>query len=266
MTVGDRLKEARQSLGLRQTEIAKALGINSNFLSNIERGAKSPSKKLIETLSSTYKINASWLLTGEGDMFIGEASIKEDPLIKEFEVRVHKLIKRDILDIESRLTALERRLGSADSADGIYITDPEPDYGEPEAVPERIPYMEDIAAGPPIPQFENAGLFARVPAGYIQGEKGDYYAASIRGESMTAAGIPNGSAVLIRRSDTPRDGAIQVVAWQGKSTLKRLREKEGGGWELHFEDGTNRVLAVESKDCRVQGDFVAVLPPESQSG
>jgi SOS-response transcriptional repressor LexA len=285
MTVGDRLKEARQSLGLKQTEIANILGINSNFLSNIERGAKSPSKKLIETLSSAYKINANWLLTGEGDMFVGGTSIKEDPLIKEFEDRIHKLIKKDILDIETRLSALERRFGNIDPAEGSFtgeyppdyldyvaepvsfsLAEPESEYGGSEAVPERIPYVEDIAAGPPIPQSEAAGLFARVPREYIRGGKSEYYAAGIRGESMSAAGIPDGSAVLIRRADAPRDGAIQVVAWEGRSTLKRLREKEGGGWELHYEDGTNRVITVGSGEYRVQGDFVAVLPPECRIG
>jgi SOS-response transcriptional repressor LexA len=78
---------------------------------------------------------------------------------------------------------------------------------------------------------------------------------------MAAAGIPNGCTILIRRSDTPRDGAIQVVAYQGKSTLKRLREREGLGWELQYEDGTNRTIAADSGEYLIQGDFVAVLPP-----
>ena len=77
---------------------------------------------------------------------------------------------------------------------------------------------------------------------------------------MTGAGIPDGCVILIRRADVPRHGAIQVVAWQGKSTLKRLKEKEGGGWELRFEDGTGRVIVVDSGEYLVQGDFVAVLP------
>ena len=126
--------------------------------------------------------------------------------------------------------------------------------------------MEDIAAGPPIPQFEAGGLFARVPPRHIRGDKRDYYAARIRGESMSGAGIPDGSVVLVRRTDAPRDGAIQVVAWQGRSTLKRLREKEGGGWEMRFEDGTDRAISVESGECQVQGDFVAVLPPDCRIG
>jgi hypothetical protein len=48
--------------------------------------------------------------------------------------------------------------------------------------------------------------------------------------------------------------------------LKRLREKEGDGWELRFEDETNQAIAVETGECRVQGDFVAVLPPDCKIG
>jgi SOS-response transcriptional repressor LexA len=262
MTIGDRFKCVREELGLKQSELARKLSINPSLISDIERGDKEPSKKVLTALILTYRVNANWILTEQGNVFIKEDIFPKSPLEKEIE----QIVEKQTAPLKSRLSALEQRFGTADSTDGIELKEPEPDYGEPEIVLELIPYMEDIAAGPPIPQFENAGLFARVPASYIRGEKGDYYAAGIRGESMTAAGIPDGSTALIRRSDTPRDGAIQVAAWQGRSTLKRLREKEGGGWELHFEDGTNRVIAVESRECRVQGDFVAVLPPETQIG
>jgi hypothetical protein len=66
--------------------------------------------------------------------------------------------------------------------------------------------------------------------------------------------------VLIRHAGAPADGAIQVVRYRGKSTLKRLREVEGKGWEMHYEDGSGKVLLPDSGDYEVQGEFVAVLP------
>jgi len=80
---------------------------------------------------------------------------------------------------------------------------------------------------------------------------------------MTEAGIRDGDTVLIRCGEAPRDGAIQVVRYKGKSTLKRLREVEGKGWELHYEDGTGRAIPVDSGQYEVQGDFTAVLPENS---
>jgi SOS-response transcriptional repressor LexA len=77
---------------------------------------------------------------------------------------------------------------------------------------------------------------------------------------MTAAGIPDGCMVLIRRSDAPQDGAIQVVRRGGKSTLKRMREVPGKGWKICFEDGSGHIIEVGPGDeFHIQGDFVTVL-------
>jgi SOS-response transcriptional repressor LexA len=170
--------------------------------------------------------------------------------------------------IEERLAQLEERLeassggkddyAAADSrSDGGFTGEPEPEYeAEKRAV---IPFVEDIAAGPPIAQSEDQTGSVSVPARLIK--KGfRYYAADIRGTSMAEAGIRDGDRVLIRHTDVPADGAIQVVRYQGKSTLKRLRETEDKGWELHYEDGSGKVVALDSGDYEVQGEFVAVLP------
>jgi SOS-response transcriptional repressor LexA len=118
--------------------------------------------------------------------------------------------------------------------------------------------VENIAAGPPIPQSEDPTELVSVPARLVK--KGfRYYAATIRGASMAEAGIRDGDVALIRYADTPVDGAIQVVRYQGRSTLKRLREIEGGGWEMHYEDGSGTVAPLDSGDYETQGDCVAVL-------
>jgi repressor LexA len=102
-----------------------------------------------------------------------------------------------------------------------------------------------------------------VPLRYIKTNVGDYYALRIRGNSMIDALIPDGSLVLIRKSDTPVDGAIQVVSRDGRATLKRLREREDHGWTVCYEDGSGRTIAM-GEGLRVQGDFVAVLPPSTR--
>jgi phage repressor protein C with HTH and peptisase S24 domain len=89
----------------------------------------------------------------------------------------------------------------------------------------------------------------------------DYYVGRIKGTSMTAAGIPDGVLVLIRISDTPRDGAIQVVEHQREATLKRMREVPGKGWKICFDDHTGRFIPIGPGDeFHIQGDFIAFLP------
>jgi repressor LexA len=123
--------------------------------------------------------------------------------------------------------------------------------------------VDNVAAGPPIPQSEDLSNYIEVPRRLIKTNPDDYYAAHIKGESMFAAGIPDGCWVLICKSDVPRNGAIQVVRCGGRSTLKRLREHEDRRWTLHFEDNTNRSIEIgPDEDYRIQGDFVAVLPED----
>jgi len=255
MNIGERLKKARQSLGLSQIELADVLGVQSNFISNIERGAKKPPKNLIELLSSRYKINANWILTGEGDMVIeNKESTKTTPIEKEMKNLINEVTSPKFSEIESRLSALESILKTKDKS--MYIAQSTPAYGEEKE--DKIPYVWDIAAGPPITQSDDPGETVSVPSRLLRkGER--YYAASVRGGSMAEAGIRDGDMVLIRHANTPKDGAIQVVRYKNKSTLKRLRETEKG-WELHYEDGSGKVIKGDSADYEVQGEFIAVLP------
>jgi SOS-response transcriptional repressor LexA len=264
----NRIKLIMSSLGLNQTKFAEKLGVSKGIISEFTSGARQPSKDFLFGISK-LGISLDWFLTGEGEMITGNSASKAVPLVKEIENIIIEKTGGRFSALESRLSALESLIkpetpepeAPADADGPIYIADPEPEYG---GESDTLLYAADIAAGPPISQSEDQSQNIRIPRGYIKGNRADYYAAGIRGESMTGAGIPDGCTVLIRRSDTPRDGAIQVVAYQGRSTLKRMREMAGKGWELRYEDGTNRMIAVDSGEYLIQGDFVAVLPPGCQ--
>lgn len=73
--IGARLRKARKELGLTQSDVAKSIGINASAITQIEKGSTNPALSTVEAVSSTYKINADWLLHGRGDMFIGSGSV-----------------------------------------------------------------------------------------------------------------------------------------------------------------------------------------------
>ena len=137
-----------------------------------------------------------------------------------------------------------------------YTAEPEPKYG-------RVMYCDDVAAGPPIWQVEDASRVVDVPLRLIKTKPEDYYVLLVRGNSMIDALIPDGSMVLIRKSDVPEHGKIQVIWIDDRVTLKRMREDEDHGWTLCYEDGTRRTIPLGNKNL-IQGDFVAVLPPLSR--
>jgi hypothetical protein len=95
--------------------------------------------------------------------------------------------------IESRLSKLEHLLSNSagfndeEMVDGRFSRDIEAEYIVEKQV--KIPYVQDIAAGPPIEQSDDQSQFIAVPERLIK-KGGRYYAASIRGGSMTEAGDP----------------------------------------------------------------------------
>jgi len=55
---------------IKQKEFAKTIKISPSTLSEYKKGTKKPSMDTLYKISTEYKINLNWLLTGEGEMFI----------------------------------------------------------------------------------------------------------------------------------------------------------------------------------------------------
>lgn len=73
--VGDRFANALKSIGLKKTELAIELGVTKAAVSDIIHGrVKKISGTMIELLKIKYNINPSYLLTGEGPIFLHEAN------------------------------------------------------------------------------------------------------------------------------------------------------------------------------------------------
>jgi transcriptional regulator with XRE-family HTH domain len=65
-TIGQRIKEARQALGLNQNELARRAGLRSgSAITMYESGARSNPKHLL-ALASALQVNPQWLQYGRG--------------------------------------------------------------------------------------------------------------------------------------------------------------------------------------------------------
>jgi SOS-response transcriptional repressor LexA/DNA-binding XRE family transcriptional regulator len=187
-------------------------------------------------------------------------------LLQDIKKIIHKIIEDSpaLLNHESRLSDLESRPAPnlkiaypAESGDEEgYTADPAPEYG-------RVTHYDDVAAGPPVWQVGDASQFVDVPIRLIKTKPEDYFTMRVRGNSMIDAFIPDGSLVLIRRSDAPKHGKVQVVWIDNRVTIKRMREDEDHGWTLCHEDGSGDTIPLGEKNL-VRGDFAAVLPPATR--
>jgi transcriptional regulator with XRE-family HTH domain len=65
MSIGARFLEIRKAKGLKQTDVAEAIGISHGALVNYEKGREPPASAIL-AFSQVYGVSANWLLTGEG--------------------------------------------------------------------------------------------------------------------------------------------------------------------------------------------------------
>lgn len=77
--IGERIRLARETLGLKQSIIAGELGISRSQVNYIETGASIPAY-LLDWLSD-QKVSLDWIFRGIGEMFLFSGS-RETPLSK----------------------------------------------------------------------------------------------------------------------------------------------------------------------------------------
>jgi len=66
MGVKERLQAARRSKGLKQSELAKAVGVSPSLASMWLKGTRTPDEEALERLAEVLDTDPEWLLTGRG--------------------------------------------------------------------------------------------------------------------------------------------------------------------------------------------------------
>ena len=119
----------------------------------------------------------------------------------------------------------------------------------------EVPLVGRIAAGGPILAEENVEDTMALPRDLVG--SGTLFALTVRGDSMTGAGILDGDTVIIRQQPEANDGEI-VAALVGddEATVKRLSRK-GGKVKLLAENPAYD--PIEPEQVSVLGKVVAVL-------
>ena len=103
----ERIKELRKALDLTQQEFADKLGIKRGTLANYEIGRNPPIDAVISLLCREFRVNESWLRTGEGEMF--QAVDRE----KEIAAFVADIISDPDKDFQRRCVSALARLEPA---------------------------------------------------------------------------------------------------------------------------------------------------------
>jgi transcriptional regulator with XRE-family HTH domain len=68
--VKDRIKKVRTALNASQREFAKRIFISQTLLGDIELGNRNVNERTIQLITTEFRVNREWLLTGKGEMFV----------------------------------------------------------------------------------------------------------------------------------------------------------------------------------------------------
>lgn len=93
MFTGERIKDLRIHAGIKQSELAEAIGCTGQVISNIERGYTSLSLELLINLTDYFHVSADYIL-GKTDKKERNCSTDEEILLGYF---------RDSSDNEKRI-------------------------------------------------------------------------------------------------------------------------------------------------------------------
>lgn len=77
MSVGERLKQARNLKGISQGVLAEKIGVSRGVIANIEYDRTQPQKIVISAICEALDIREKWLLTGEGEINADQQVLEE---------------------------------------------------------------------------------------------------------------------------------------------------------------------------------------------
>jgi transcriptional regulator with XRE-family HTH domain len=69
MTINQRIKQVRQTVGLPQTKFAKRIAISTGYIAELELGNRQVGDRIIRLISMEFGIDEHWLRAGQGSMF-----------------------------------------------------------------------------------------------------------------------------------------------------------------------------------------------------
>ena len=128
----------------------------------------------------------------------------------------------------------------------ITLTAPEPEK-------DRVPIVGNVAAGSPILAEECIEDYLTFDT---EGREGELFALRVRGESMLNAGILPGDLVVVRQTQSVRNGEIVVALIEDEATVKTYSKLNGHVWLLPENDAYE---PIDGTYAQILGKVAAVV-------
>jgi repressor LexA len=121
----------------------------------------------------------------------------------------------------------------------------------------RLPLLGKVAAGRPIEAIETRD-YVEIPRSLLR-QGGEYFALTVKGDSMIEDCIMEGDYVIIKRQASAANGQTVVAIVDNQATIKRFYQR-GGNVELHPANPNYSVIHVEPhSEFKILGVLSSVI-------
>lgn len=118
----------------------------------------------------------------------------------------------------------------------------------------NIPIVGRVAAGEPLLAQENITDFFPIPVDYLPNDP--VFMLVVKGDSMINAGIFDGDKVIVRQTNTARNGDMVVALIEDSATVKTFY-KENGHFRLQPENDDYEPIIVDNVE--ILGEVIGVF-------
>lgn len=208
MSLGSRIRERREALGLSQADLALELGYNSrSSIAKIEAGINDLTQSKIIAFAEALNTSPDYLMEWTDD----PTNYDDPALIAE--------LPKDILewfDGDVRAAYKFKQVEAEDAQRSSSFDNKNYDNIQPIKT-QRIPMLGEIACGEPIFAAEDRESYVEVGTEI----KADF-CLKAKGDSMINARILDGDIIFIRQQSIVENGEIAAVIIDDEATLKRV--------------------------------------------
>lgn len=118
----------------------------------------------------------------------------------------------------------------------------------------NIPVVGRVAAGEPLLAQENINEYFPIPAEYLPNDP--VFMLVVKGDSMINAGIFDGDKLIVRQTNTARNGDMVVALVEDSATVKTFY-KENGHFRLQPENDDYDPIIVDNVE--ILGEVIGVF-------
>ena len=230
MSIGDRIKEAREHKNLSRSELAEKANVTLSAISNYENSISSPKEPVLLKLMDILEIDANFLFQ---DMVEKKPSVyltpSENTLLDKY--RRLDTFSKELVDI-----VIDKELERSNNE--CVLNDNVVDFG----------HYKEI---PCYPKLASAGtgeyLFDDIPTNTIKIDSREYpkgdYAIQVNGDSMEPT-YYDGDTLIVERNAIPAEGQVGIFIVDGRGYVKRM-----GNGELLSDNKAYESIVGEYGKC-----------------